>query len=73
MKAEPELCLFQQEQTGTRREICVEAPRKREVRDAILLVCGDYFIFSPLSIPKVFDCETFNRGTSSFISVTKIK
>lgn len=31
------------------------------------------FFLLLLSIPEVFDCETFNRGTSSFISVTKIK
>lgn len=54
-------------------DLC-RSPMEQRGRDAILQVCTGYFIFfSLLSIPKVFDCETFNRRTSSFISVTKIK
>lgn len=59
-----------------RIDLCRKPRGGEEVRDAILQVRSDCFYFFfllLLSIPEVFDCETFNRGTSSFISVTKIK
>lgn len=77
-KAERQLCFIS---AGTnireRVDLCRKPRGGEEVRDAILQVRSDCFIFLffllLLSIPEVFDCETFNRGTSSFISVTKIK
>lgn len=63
------------------RRICFEAQWKKKSTDTILQAHIDFFFsrffsfsfFFPaaLSVPVVFDCETFNRGTSSFISVTK--